>query len=172
MDWSLFGTFFRSETKARFQHENLGMRLVHSWMCGVVLCDISVPIAGVHAAEWVRQVSIVPHQSRTAASWQCWDQARAGETGQVCFCTSTAVKLVHLHSPPKWRFNVLFQGQLPALWGDVSKQGYCIGLPQWPKPKPLTGNQQYSEAPLWPAFVIVLFPLFAFVKEDEFSIGS
>ena len=27
----------KAETKARFQHENLGMRLVHSWMCGVVL---------------------------------------------------------------------------------------------------------------------------------------
>jgi len=75
----------KAETKARFQHENLRMRLVHSWMCGVVLCDISVPIAGVHAAEWVRQISIVPHQSRTAASWQCWDQAGARETGQVLF---------------------------------------------------------------------------------------
>ena len=47
------GVGFRSETKARFQHENLGTRLVHSWTCGVVLhvCDIPVPIAGVHAAE-------------------------------------------------------------------------------------------------------------------------
>ena len=36
------GVGFRSETRAEFQHENMGMRLVHSWMCGVLCCAISL----------------------------------------------------------------------------------------------------------------------------------
>lgn len=146
------GVGFRSETKARFQHENLGTRLVHSWTCGVVLHvgDIPVPIAGVHAAEWVWQVSIVPHQSRTAASWQCWDQTGARETGQVCFCTSIAVKLVHLHHTPSGDSMCVSRSCIFFVYVRECPKTRLALLPQWPKPKPYTVNcmkQQYSELP-------------------------
>ena len=36
------GVGFRSKTGARFLRENMGMRLVHTWMCSVVLCNTPV----------------------------------------------------------------------------------------------------------------------------------
>ena len=88
------GVSFRSETMARFLHENMGMRLVHSWMCGV------------------------PTSHPTANATLLWEQIQSNSNmPEACNLDIYAYKLVRILQ--NWGVRMHSVGRKKAEWVKV-----------------------------------------------------